>query len=245
MAIPQEDSRSWLARIYQENFSFLWRCLRRLGVFERALEDAVHDVFVVAYRRAEDFDQSRPVRPWLAGIACKVASDFRRRACNSRETVVEPAHFTQDQQSQGAFEEPAMDDATARIYEKQQREILLQSLAKLDDDQRNAIVLHDLEGMSVPEIADALGIFPNTIYSRLRLGRARLLTEVQRAAGNMPRATTSTQLAANVATAAKTAMHSTAHNAAHVVNQGNSDFSAPVSDSSARPPLAVLKGGRL
>lgn len=41
----------------------------------------------------------------------------------------------------------------------------------MDDDRRNALIMHDMDGLSAPEIAEALGVPLNTIYSRVRRGR--------------------------------------------------------------------------
>jgi RNA polymerase sigma-70 factor (ECF subfamily) len=48
------------------------------------------------------------------------------------------------------------------------------ALARLDIDQRAVVVMHDLNGIPVPEIASALDVPLNTVYSRLRLGRAKI-----------------------------------------------------------------------
>ena len=64
--------------IYKAEVSHVWYLLRRLGVPERDLKDKVHDVFVILHRRWEDRDPARPVRPWLQGMAYKVASEYRQ-----------------------------------------------------------------------------------------------------------------------------------------------------------------------
>ena len=43
--------------------------LRRLGVREAEVEDALHDTFITAMRAADCFDSRRPLKPWLLGIA--------------------------------------------------------------------------------------------------------------------------------------------------------------------------------
>src|SRR5829696_9438267 len=68
-----------IADLYELEFDNLWRSLQRLGVPRASLEDAVQEVFVAAHARLHTFDESRPVRPWLFGIAVRVASEMRRR----------------------------------------------------------------------------------------------------------------------------------------------------------------------
>jgi RNA polymerase sigma-70 factor (ECF subfamily) len=66
--------------IYRRHFPYVWRTLRRLGVAPADVEDVAHEVFVVVHRRLADFDGQRPIKPWLFGIAFRLASEDRRRA---------------------------------------------------------------------------------------------------------------------------------------------------------------------
>src|SRR4051812_36542553 len=66
--------------IYEAHFNYVWHSLRRIGVQDADLEDLAHDVFVAFYRGLDNYDPTRPVKPWLFGICFRVASDHRRRA---------------------------------------------------------------------------------------------------------------------------------------------------------------------
>src|SRR5262245_31242417 len=73
---PQAPS---CAEIYEENFEFVWRNARRMGVEESACEDVVHEVFVVAIRRISGFEGRSSVRTWLYGILVHVVQEHRRK----------------------------------------------------------------------------------------------------------------------------------------------------------------------
>ena len=151
------------AAAYDTEFEAVWLYLRRLGVPEADVEDAVHDVFVVAHRRYGTYDTSRPLRPWLLGISFRVAAQWRRRH-RLEVTVAEPPP------------EPA-DDARSPdevVASAQAKTRLQAALSKLDLHQRAVVVMHDLHGIPAPEIADSLDVPLNTVYSRLRLGRAKI-----------------------------------------------------------------------
>jgi len=156
--------------VYQAEFAYVWHTLRRLGVRPRDLEDRVHDVFVVVHRRWRDYDPARPLRPWLFGIALRVAADDRRRAARAAEVELGTIE-------QAAGAEPAADE---RIAAAKARELVLAALEALDLDQRAALVMHDLDGASAPEISAALAIPLNTVYSRLRLAREKFAAAVRR-----------------------------------------------------------------
>jgi len=148
---------------YDAEFEAVWLYLRRLGVPEADVEDAVHDVFVVAHRRYGTYDPSRPLRPWLLGIAFRIAAQWRRR---HRLEVSIP-----DSGPERADDGRAPDELVAS---EQARSRLQTALSRLDIHQRAVVVMHDLNGIPVPEIADALDVPLNTVYSRLRLGRAKI-----------------------------------------------------------------------
>ncbi len=63
---------------YEEHFTFVWRCLRSLGVPHAQLDDAAQDVFLVVHRRLDSFEGSSSFRTWLFGIVRHVAFNQRR-----------------------------------------------------------------------------------------------------------------------------------------------------------------------
>jgi RNA polymerase sigma-70 factor (ECF subfamily) len=158
--------------IYEQEFDYVYRSVRRLGVPGCDLEDAVHDVFVVVHRRLEDYDRSRPLRPWLFGIAFRVASDRRRRA-------VEIAGRDQEMLAV-ADRRPSPE---ARLAAEEARRRVRAALEGLPFDQRAVLVMHDLEGHSAPEVAEALAVGLNTVYSRLRLAREKFVIALRAGEG--------------------------------------------------------------
>ena len=148
--------------IYDREFDYVWRNLGRMGVPSADIADAVHEVFLVLHRKWNDLDRTRPLRPWLFGVARRVAADLRAKR-REQPTDVEPA----------AAEDPLV----------AQRDLLWRALATLDDDRRTVVILHDLEGHTGAEIAAQLDIPVNTVHSRLRLARADLLVTVRKLRG--------------------------------------------------------------
>jgi len=156
--------------VYRAHFPYVWRTLRRLGVNERDVEDLAHDVFVVVHRRLADFDAGRPIRPWLFGIAFRLASEDRRKAGKRREVptaTVDPPDGT-----------PAAD---AVIESDERRRLVLECLRSLSLEQRAALILVDIDGESPMDVADSLKIPLPTVYSRLRAGRRKFAAAIRRA----------------------------------------------------------------
>lgn len=169
LAVPAEDAearaRAFRA-LYDGQLDFVWRNLRRLGVPDSEVEDRAQEVFVVAHRRFDEFeDRGRGPRAWLFQIVLRVASDARRHRRRHPEfpdggDAVERVSVEPPQA--GAM---ARRDTLARLDA---------ALSALDLDRRAVLVLHEIEEMTAPEIAQVLGIPLNTVYSRLRVAREKL-----------------------------------------------------------------------
>ena len=155
--------------LFEAQADYVCHSLRRLGVRPGDVEDVAHEVFLAVHRLLPLYDASRPLKPWLFGIAFREASDYRRRAHVSRELLVEPAEEVSD--------EPLAD---AHLEASERRALLDEALAALDLDKRAVMLLHDLDEQPMPTVAEALGIPLNTAYSRLRLARAELRATLAR-----------------------------------------------------------------
>ena len=174
-------SRDQLRGLYETHFGFVWRSLRRLGVPESSAEDAAQDVFLVVHRRHGSYDSrwSR-VETWLFGIVLRVARDHRRsrRRWHFR---FDPTADVEKVLEHRAVKHGGPESDLAR---REAVELLELALGALDDRKRAVLVMVDVEGFTVPEAAEALGVNVNTAYWRLRAGRAefeRALTRARRA----------------------------------------------------------------
>ena len=156
--------------IYEQHFAFVWRTVRRLGVADRNVDDAVQDVFIVVHRRLLEFEGRSTVKTWLFGIARRVAHDHRRRAMR-KENDRELPDVVADEHAPSPRDAAETAEAVRMLHDL---------LATLPEEQCEVFVLAELEQMTAPEIADAIDEKVNTVYSRLRLGRAAFNKAVAR-----------------------------------------------------------------
>jgi RNA polymerase sigma-70 factor (ECF subfamily) len=157
---PAQAANPSFEVLYAAHFGFVWRCLRGLGVAQGMLDDAAQEVFVVVHRRLPDFRGESALRSWLYGIVRNVASNQRR---SERRRPLFASLDEQDEPSTGGPHETLEELEATRFVQH--------FLQLLGEKQREIFVLILLEGLSVPEAAEALAVPLNTAYSRLRAVR--------------------------------------------------------------------------
>jgi RNA polymerase sigma-70 factor (ECF subfamily) len=152
--------RSEFGTIFAEHFNYVWNSLRHFGVHANDLEDLAHEVFLRVHERFDECDQSRPLRPWLFAFAYRVAAAHRRLARHRVEVMGADLNRAADV--------VRADDA---LILREDGDLALKALEAVEIDRRAVFLLHEIDGVPIPEVAHALGIPTSTAYSRLRLAR--------------------------------------------------------------------------
>lgn len=166
-----------LRRIFDEQFTFIWRYLRRMGLSEADADDGTQRVFVVLARKLDTIDTSKE-RAFLCGTAVRVFSEIRRARIRRREVAGD------------AVAEP-IDHALGPddLADQQRARALLDTvLDQMDEKVRSVFVLFELEEMSTAQIAEMLELPPGTVASRLRRARESFhaIVKRMRAGGQLP-----------------------------------------------------------
>jgi len=149
-----------LRRTVDTNFDALWRFLRRLGIPEGDVDDAVQEVILVLARKLDQVEEGRE-KSFVLSTAFRVASDMRRTVKRRRE-VDEAALLELASQAP----DPEASTETRRLTV-----LFAQVLEQLSLEQRAVFVLYELEDFTMAEIAQTLALRPGTVASRLRRGR--------------------------------------------------------------------------
>jgi RNA polymerase sigma-70 factor (ECF subfamily) len=168
-APPMLQARVPLAVFVREHYAPVWRTLRRFGLSESDADDAAQQVFVVVARRFGDIELGRE-RAFLFRTAMNVASKARRSRRRRPEDADPDCGESPDQG-------PLADDLVER---HRARELLDRLLARMDHDLTAVLVLFEIEGLTMAEIAETLEVPPGTVASRLRRARAELEAQVLR-----------------------------------------------------------------
>jgi RNA polymerase sigma-70 factor (ECF subfamily) len=156
-----------LDELYDAYAADVMRWARRLAGPTADIEDMVHDVFVVALRRAFTFQGGATVRTWLFRITHHVVRNrmrrgfLRGRLFNRRRDELEATLPT-----------PSTPHQEMERREEHQR--LYRALDRLPDHYRTAIILYDIDGLASDDIAELTGVSVGSVWVRLHRGRAKL-----------------------------------------------------------------------
>jgi RNA polymerase sigma-70 factor (ECF subfamily) len=160
-----------LVRAHQE---FVNRSVRRLGVPEAIADDVAQNVFLTASRKLDTVAPSHE-RAFLFGIATRMASDVRR---SRQRNLQRFGHGDWDPET-ATCPSGSPEELLAR---KQQREFLEEVLETLPPQLRTVFVMHELEELTLAEIARTMAIPEGTAASQLRRARAKFDASVSRIA---------------------------------------------------------------
>jgi RNA polymerase sigma-70 factor (ECF subfamily) len=155
--------------VYRQHFDFVWRLARARRIPLGAVEDVVQEVFLVVHRQLPGFEGRSSLKTWLYTITRRVTRDFVRKRSNKSAG--------EEMKSPVAADEPGPEAQAAR---NQAAVVLTSILEGMDERRREVFVLSEMEGMSGAEIAEALDVNANTVYSRLRAAKAEFSAAVAR-----------------------------------------------------------------
>lgn len=152
---------------YQQEITYVFHALRWLGARPQEIEDLAQEVFIALRRSWAHYDTSRPLRPYLFGVAFRIVSMQRRKRRH------ELAFGSLEIRDGG----PSPDEA---LQAKQARATVLRALESIPLRRRAVLVMHDLEEVPMGQVAATLSIPLFTAYSRLRKARTELETAIRR-----------------------------------------------------------------
>jgi RNA polymerase sigma-70 factor, ECF subfamily len=161
--VPEDEC----VRAFERELDYVFATLRRLGASPADIEDLAHDAFVVLLRNWATLEPGRPLRPYLFGVLFRIFSAYRRKR------VREVFHASPDAEDTAPGPE-----STVQSYEA--NGLLQAALESVPLPRRAVIIMHDLDGISIAEIAKALSITRFGAYARLHKGHNELARAVRR-----------------------------------------------------------------
>jgi RNA polymerase sigma factor, sigma-70 family len=160
-----------LDQLYETYEPSVERWVRRLAGPGADVEDLVHDVFLVALRRKNEFRGDAKISTWLFRITDLIVRKrrFRRRLHGLL------GHVFRDDTTALA---PSSPTPLEELERRQQCALLYAALDRLPEKYRTPVIMFDIDGRPAQEVASLLGIKPNAVWVRVHRARARLLDEL-------------------------------------------------------------------
>ncbi|HEY6478185.1 MAG TPA: sigma-70 family RNA polymerase sigma factor [Polyangia bacterium] len=161
------DGAAWRA-LYDRYAPVVYRFLSAFGVPSEEREDAAQEVFVAVYRSLGRFRGEARLSTWIYRIAARHAGRIarRRRVRGLLSTLL--------------VREPPPPPAADPSERSERLQILDEMVSKLSPKKRLVLVLFEIEGVPIEEVAKIAGCPENTAWSRLHYARAELMAMAKR-----------------------------------------------------------------
>jgi RNA polymerase sigma-70 factor, ECF subfamily len=173
----QADARAF-DEIVQRYKNKIFNYVSRMTNDSPDAEDITQEVFIKAYVSIGAFRNDASVDTWLYRIATNLVIDRFRRGKRAPQTI---SAF--EDESHPLHELPATERGSDPAVQAQLTELqceVKRAVAALPPKLRSAVVMHDLEGLSYEEVAEAVGCPVGTVKSRLFNGRNLLKEKLRR-----------------------------------------------------------------
>jgi len=166
--------REVVERYQSKVFSIIYGILRN----RNDAEDIAQQVFAKVYFSIQNFDFRSSLLTWIYKITVNECYDYLRKK-RVRKLVYE-SDFSDDDAKRMEASEPAVDGAVPADTRLAQRDLIVKLLSKVSEEERSLILLKEVEGHSVEELAELTGLNENTIKVKLFRTRQKLLKAAAR-----------------------------------------------------------------
>jgi RNA polymerase sigma-70 factor len=164
--MPMPDAKKLFETLVHEHADMLIVYLRSAIGNVTEVDDVFQETMIVAWRRLDDFDHTRPFAPWLRGIARKlVLAHNRKRARNlCTPTIMDQL-------------ETRLDQLTTRHGDtwEEKLEVLHGCVRSLPDDYRTVVTQRYFKQQSIQQVSDLLELSSAAVKKRLQRARSLVL----------------------------------------------------------------------
>ena len=166
--------REVVERYQAKIFSIIYGILRN----HNDAEDIAQQVFSKVYFSIRNFDFRSSLLTWIYKITVNECYDYLRKKRVRR--LVYESDFSQEESQRMEASDPAVDPSLPADERLAQRDLAVKLLSKVSEEDRSLILLKEVEGHSVEELAQMTGMNENTIKVKLFRTRQKLLKAAQR-----------------------------------------------------------------
>jgi RNA polymerase sigma-70 factor, ECF subfamily len=157
-----QDAVAWRA-LYERHFGKVLRLVQALGIRDAEADDLCQEIFLIVYRHLRSFRGEARLATWIHRLATREAFRHARRGRMRRALAALVAR-----------EQPPPVPRDWAENEAARRQYLGHLLGRLPPERRLALVLFEIDGKTVEEIADVCGCAVNTVWTRIHRARVQL-----------------------------------------------------------------------
>ena len=154
--------------VYKASSSFVYNVALRVVNNTEDAREVTQEVFLIIYNKLKSFRFESSFKTWVYRITANYAINFAKKASRTKTVAFDEAW--------GEGVSPTPSEVQAHMDQDYQSRLVEHLLGEISPDQRACVVLRNIEGLSYQEIAQALKININTVRSRLKRAREKLLS---------------------------------------------------------------------
>ena len=153
--------------VYESELDYVCETLQQLGARSTEIEDLAQEVFLILHRNWPDLDVNRPFRRYLFAIAFRIVCTHRRR--ERRE--IPSDHLDPEDEAAGPEE---------LFQSKESTHLITAGLDAVPLPRRAVVIMHELDGLSIVDVAARLSLTRFGAHARLRKARRELASALRR-----------------------------------------------------------------
>jgi len=175
MIFSQKKNNLEFNKLIQPHMVHINQLAYRLTGNKDDAQDLVQDFLIKVFPRFDTLDQERGIKSWLSRVLYNTYIDQWRKQKNNPIQVVSDIN-KYDMDDETFFNEHICQRfcPAEMLNLSQQQQILIRLLFRLKNEHRIVITMHDIEGYTLPELSEILGVTLGTLKSRLHRARAKL-----------------------------------------------------------------------
>ena len=166
ISASQGDVRSFEA-IYKITAGFVYNVAYRIVNNREDAQEVTQEVFLIIYRKLKDFRFDSSFKTWVYRVTANCAVNFAKKTSKTKNKTV--------QYDDALIAGSVFNEAEEHIDREHHAKTVDELLKAVNPEQRACVVLRNMEGMSYQKIAETLNVNINTVRSRLKRAREKML----------------------------------------------------------------------
>lgn len=170
--------REAFARLVDETSGHIYRVAHQILGDEQDAEDVLQETYIKAFHSLPNFEGRSSLTTWLYRIAVNEALMMVRKRKPQSVSVEENNTFDAEAESESMQIVDFCCLPEGELLSSESRRFLDQAIRNLPDTLRVVFVMRDIEGLSIEETVEALGLSESNVKTRLLRARLRLRQEL-------------------------------------------------------------------